>query len=935
MAPSPPPRRRKIRVVSSATPRSAMPIPLTGPPQPTSTTTTSSSNQKTYKKSTSTASARSASSQLANFKLTNPVVDSLIREHPSSVAGFALRAFHIGKDNQPPHRAYWATGTFGVLMPGGLEARVSLWRGRTRVGSKGPPQPGAVPLPPISPPNAKITQSAIQIALAYALLRDKRKKRSGSDARAWGVTARLREVGIARLLDLMRWSRKAVVEIVRRDIWDEQSGWTTLLKFALSHQSASFYLGSRTVSGAGGLNTWTTLFLDSAAPRPRSTSPAATRKSARRNNSKQDDVDEEGEERETYEISDSNEEGTVRAKKAAGSKKAASSSSSRGRSKSTSASVGEDLLDLKLNPPDEIMLGLKTDLQGKEIEEVLRPYLHTTLLGEYERAEKAFDAELQRAQDEELDVEFYIHEAVKMEDELYPVPPALRLNRMMPSVEEKGGKTKGKKNDGEREIVVVSDDSEVEEGEEEGTVRAGPGASTTQDAKARAAADRDRERERRRLRRGATATAGQSSDEDCVDAASVRGKQRSRSAASSSSHRRQIRSVEDDDYDAPAAGGSDKAGGRKGSAALGAVQSISFYSTGGASVSSFTNSTSMAYLSGIRQVAAAMKGLDGQPSVISLSSDEEDDLEVGAVGGGGGAGVVGPGVQRRVVSRNRRRLVDDDEDEDEEEQVGGVGGAENKENCRPAASNASSSPSVIIIDNLGSTVTTTTTSRKRKWDSSSPQAVSPLFNKNGNNNNGNGDNGDANGSRAADTTAPREEAQSPSNGRSRRTNAGVPSASVRADYVTFGSGGGGGNHHAQQENGRHGRASMPSIGTGTGMAAAAAADGDDDDVGTTSPYFPRNAKGKGKEKPIPFTDDTIPFERTNGGGGRQSLPAQLPPRRRYEGVVLEEKEGTNDEERAEREVDELQFEFQLAERRRGMKRAAIRYGHGHGLQGRR
>ncbi|KAE8266243.1 hypothetical protein A4X09_0g6108 [Tilletia walkeri] len=926
MTPSPPPRRRKIRVVSSATPRSAMPIPLTGPPQPTSTTT-SSSNQKTYKKSTSTASARSAPSQLANFKLTNPVVDSLIREHPSSVAGFALRAFHIGQDNQPPHRAYWATGTFGVLMPGGLEARVSLWRGRTRVGGKGPPQPGAVPLPPISPPNAKITQSAIQIALAYALLRDKRKKRSGSDARAWGLTARLREVGIARLLDLMRWSRKAVVEIVRRDIWDEQSGWTTLLKFALSHQSASFYLGSSTVSGAGGLNTWTTLSLDSAAPRPRSTSPTATRKSARRN-SKQDDVDEEREERETYEISDSNEEGTVRAKKAAGSKKAASSSSSRGRSKSASASVGEDLLDLKLNPPDEIMLGLKTDLQGREIEEVLRPYLHTTLLGEYERAEKAFDAELQRAQDEELDVEFYIHEAVKMEDELYPVPPALRLNRMMPSVEEKGGKTKGKKNDGEREIVVLSDDSEEEEGEE-GTVRAG--ALTAQDAKARAAADRDRERERRRLRRGAT-TAGQSSDEDCVDAASVRGKQRSRSAASSSSHRRQIR-VEDDDYDAPAAGGSDKGGGRKGSAALGAVQSFSFYSTGGASVSSFTNSTSMAYLSGIRQVAAAMKGLDGQPSVISLSSDEEDDLEVGAVGGGGGAGVVGPGVQRRVVSRNRRRLVDDDEDENEEEQ-GGVGGAENKENCRPAASNASSSPSVIIIDNLGSTVTTTTTttSRKRKWDSSSPQAVSPLFNKNGHNHNGDGD---ANGSRAADTTATREEAQSPSNGRSRRTNAGVPSASVRADYVTFGSGGGGGNHHAQQENGRQGRVSMPSIGTGTGMAAAAA--DADDDVGTTSPYFPRNAKGKGKEEPIPFTDDTIPFERPNGGGGggRQSLPAQLPPRRRYEGVVLEEKEGPNDEERAEREVDELQFEFQLAERRRGMKRAAIRYGHGHGVQGRR
>ncbi|KAK0529561.1 hypothetical protein OC835_004300 [Tilletia horrida] len=450
---------RRMRPRTNAAPRSAMPIPLTGPSSGSSHAHAhfhgGGGSGASGSRATSTTASRQASDQLSKHKLVDPVVEAFLRDNPSSVSRLELRAFHCAEENAPPHRAYWAHEQFS-MPPRGLELRVKMYSGRTRAlnavknladaaGSSASAAPGEAgrgassSSPALAssssssatlvgeafrPTLPEITHGLVQIALAFSMTRDRRR----GQRNRWTLTQRLREMGIARLLDLLGLTRKAVVEIVKRDVWAEEAGWTTLLKFALSHRSASHFLGPSGIAGAGGLNAWTTLYLDpSKRPEAGGVSKSGRKK---KNNNAARTASASPEDLVAYEVSDSDEDGVLRVK--------------------TVPRRSPEKVIKEGPPPDEIMLGLKTDARNRELDELLRPFMHGQFRAEYLQAQAAFDAELERAQTENLDLEFYIFEAAKLE-EAFAMPPSLRVKRAQSG---NGGKAK------DAEVIIIEDSDE-------------------------------------------------------------------------------------------------------------------------------------------------------------------------------------------------------------------------------------------------------------------------------------------------------------------------------------------------------------------------------------------------------------------------------------------------------------------------------------------
>ncbi|KAL9933333.1 hypothetical protein V8E36_008051, partial [Tilletia maclaganii] len=256
---------RQLRTRTAAKVRSEMPVPLTGP-----STSRETIAQPNMRKDASTSNARAASEQLQKARLVDPAVDSFLRENPTSVARFPLRAFHCAEHNISPHRPFWTNDQYSA-GPGALELRIKTWRLRNApplsAGPSSQPAGSSSKTAAADEGPCEVPSGAAQVAVAFALVRDKRRKdrmKAGAGSRAYTLGPRQREVGIARLLTLMGCTRKVVVEIVRRDLWAEESNYTALLRFALSHESTSCYLGPYSCCGAGGLNAWTTLYLDPA-----------------------------------------------------------------------------------------------------------------------------------------------------------------------------------------------------------------------------------------------------------------------------------------------------------------------------------------------------------------------------------------------------------------------------------------------------------------------------------------------------------------------------------------------------------------------------------------------------------------------------------------------------------------------------------------------
>ncbi|KAK0548842.1 hypothetical protein OC845_003393 [Tilletia horrida] len=501
-----------------AAPRSAMPEPITGPPAPSYSA--SQERGPTLKKAHTTAEQRAQVEHLQRTPLSDNLIDSFLRENPTNVTRFTLRAFHCDQHNTPPHRPYWPNDHYG-LGPRALELHIKLWKRRPKIilhnnrphsapsissTSTTAQQPNSAHSPEQSSTatadqlgSIDIVQNWVQVAVAYAWLKDRRKKGRELGAKGippWSITPRPRNLGIARLLDLHKLTRKAVVEIVRKDVWaDETNGCQTLVKFALSHKSCSYFCGIDTIHGPGGLNVWSTLYLDPKTPDPtpekaqssssnqnRQASQAASgqagpktvkvlvrkgrkrslfsrgslrdyltaqtdkfQQSASGGGSRsseaipepdfeiieEEDEDEMEESDEEREDDDDEEEEDEDDGVRRPGQRSQGSSQPGSQRDRSRSNTGKGRRRPKMPPPDRIMLALKSKSDAHDLQEILKPFLHVHFLAEYRQIERAFDAELDRLREASVDVESYIRQAVKL-DEASPGLEAQKLINLLP-----------------------------------------------------------------------------------------------------------------------------------------------------------------------------------------------------------------------------------------------------------------------------------------------------------------------------------------------------------------------------------------------------------------------------------------------------------------------------------------------------------------------